>query len=91
VYSILAIELLIHFNSITGVYDIGTTGQIIPFVIGLATLWKTAIAIFAKFLLPDKSESADDSAESSDPAVGASGGSNSHEMQDLETGVATVS
>jgi len=91
VYSILAIELLIHFNSITGVYDIGTTGQIIPLVIGLATLWKTAVAIFAKFLLPEKSESADDSAEIPNPAVGASEGSKTHEVQYLETGVATVS
>ncbi|KAF4637404.1 hypothetical protein G7Y89_g680 [Cudoniella acicularis] len=45
VYSILAIELLIYFNTITGVYDLGSTGQIIPFVIGLATFWKTIIFI----------------------------------------------
>jgi hypothetical protein len=51
IYSILAIELMIRFNSITGVYDIKATGQIIPLVIGLATLWRTLIAIFTKFVV----------------------------------------
>jgi len=41
---------MIHFNSITAVYDVSATGQIIPLVIGLATLWKTLIAIFNRFL-----------------------------------------
>lgn len=67
IYSILAIELLIRFNSITGVYDLGTTGQIIPFVIGLATLWKTAIAIFEKFLLPVKEEDETEGEPREDP------------------------
>jgi hypothetical protein len=41
VYSIVNIELLIRYNQITGVYALLSTGQIIPFVIGIASLWKT--------------------------------------------------
>lgn len=40
VYSIVSIELLIRYNDITGVYTLLSTGQIIPFVIGIAGLWK---------------------------------------------------
>ena len=41
VYSIVNIELLIRYNQITGVYTLLSTGQIIPFVMGIASLWKT--------------------------------------------------
>jgi hypothetical protein len=37
-YSILSIELTISWNRISGVYDISSTGQIIPLVIGLGLL-----------------------------------------------------
>lgn len=38
VYSIVGIELTIRWNSIRDVYSINTTGQLIPFVIGLVGL-----------------------------------------------------
>ena len=41
VYSIINIELLIRYNQITGVYTLLSTGQIIPFIMGIASLWKT--------------------------------------------------
>jgi len=37
-YSVIGIEMTLYWNSITGVYTINTTGQLIPFVIGLAGL-----------------------------------------------------
>lgn len=46
VYSVLAIELTLYWNSISGVYDINSTGQLIPFVIGLLGLLKMTYAIF---------------------------------------------
>jgi hypothetical protein len=39
-YSVIGIEMTLYWNSITGVYTINTTGQLIPFVIGLAGLAK---------------------------------------------------
>jgi hypothetical protein len=39
-YSIISIELLIKHNAITGGYTLLSTGQIIPFIIGIASLWK---------------------------------------------------
>jgi hypothetical protein len=39
-YSIIGIEMTLYWNSISGVYTINTTGQLIPFVIGLACLTK---------------------------------------------------
>ena len=41
VYSIVNIELLIRYNDMTGVHTLLSTGQIIPFIMGIACLWKT--------------------------------------------------
>jgi hypothetical protein len=41
IITILAIELTLVWNEISGVYDIKTTGQLIPFVIGVLGLFKT--------------------------------------------------
>ena len=38
VYSVLGIELTLHWNGVTGVYSVGTTGQLIPLTIGLCGL-----------------------------------------------------
>ncbi len=35
---VLAAELSLRWNSLTGIYDIGSTGQLIPFIIGLLGL-----------------------------------------------------
>ena len=35
---VLAVELSLCWNSVTGIYDIGSTGQLIPFIIGLLSL-----------------------------------------------------
>lgn len=41
VLMIIAIELTLAFNSISGVYEIKSTGQLIPFIIGVCGLWST--------------------------------------------------
>ena len=35
---VLAVEFSLRWNSVTGIYDIGSTGQLIPFIIGLLGL-----------------------------------------------------
>lgn len=35
IWSILTVELTLYFNTIEGVDVLGTTGQLIPFIIGL--------------------------------------------------------
>lgn len=35
---ILAVELTLRWNSVIGIYDISSTGQLIPFIIGLLSL-----------------------------------------------------
>jgi hypothetical protein len=40
VFSIIGIEMTLYWNSISNVYTINTTGQLIPFVIGLVGLAK---------------------------------------------------
>lgn len=40
VFSNLFIELTIRWNSVTEVYQIGSTGQLIPFVVSLGSLIK---------------------------------------------------
>ncbi|KAF7502465.1 hypothetical protein GJ744_005793 [Endocarpon pusillum] len=40
-FMIVTIELTLAFNSITGVYTIKSTGQLIPFIVGLGGIWTT--------------------------------------------------
>lgn len=40
IFSILFIEMTLRWNSITEVYQIKSTGQLIPFIVGLGTLAK---------------------------------------------------
>jgi hypothetical protein len=40
VFSVIGIELTIYWNAVEGSYDIGSTGQLIPFVIGILTTVK---------------------------------------------------
>ena len=47
-FSILAIELIIYWNSISNVYNIRATGQIIPFIIGAGGLCKVVFTIFVQ-------------------------------------------
>ena len=49
IYAILAIELTIVWNGIGGVYTIQSTGQLIPFVIGLVGLFKVLHDVNFKF------------------------------------------
>jgi hypothetical protein len=48
IYSVVGIELTLYWNSINGVYTINTTGQLIPFVIGLLGLLRV---LYKPFLL----------------------------------------
>jgi len=45
IISITAIELIIRWNNITGTYNIKSTGQVIPLIIGSAGLWKVVFQI----------------------------------------------
>ena len=49
VYTILAVELMIKWNGISGVYTVRTTGQLIPFVIGVIGLFKALHDVNFKF------------------------------------------
>ena len=49
IYTILAVELTIKWNGINGVYTIRTTGQPIPFVIGVIRLCKALHDVNFKF------------------------------------------
>jgi hypothetical protein len=50
VISILAVELTLWFNSITGVYTLNSTSQLIPFLFGITQL------IFVLYKLRDRRE-----------------------------------
>lgn len=39
IWSIIAIELTLFWNGATGIYDISSTGQLIPFIIGILSLF----------------------------------------------------
>ncbi|RAH59108.1 hypothetical protein BO85DRAFT_261143 [Aspergillus piperis CBS 112811] len=49
IYSILGIELTLYWNSIRGVYSIKTTGQLIPFVIGVTGFIIVLLNILTNF------------------------------------------
>ena len=46
IWSVLAIELTLTWNDTQGIYNISSTGQLIPFIVGLAGLLKTLFALF---------------------------------------------
>ena len=58
IWSVLGIELTLYWNSISGVYTIKSTGQLIPFVIGLTGLlkigWNAVEEVSLIFLLDVK-------------------------------------
>ena len=45
VWTIITVESTLVYNSISGVYSIGTTGQLIPFIIGIVGMGKTINSI----------------------------------------------
>jgi hypothetical protein len=44
IFCILSIELALSWNKVSGVYDVGSTGQVIPLIVGLSLVinvfWK---------------------------------------------------
>jgi hypothetical protein len=38
IWSLIAIELTLFWNGVTGIYDIDSTGQLIPFITGILSL-----------------------------------------------------
>lgn len=44
VYSILAVELTLAWNHVRGVYDVSSTGQLIPLFIGLVGLVRAVLS-----------------------------------------------
>jgi hypothetical protein len=44
-WSVVAIELTLIWNHAQGVYNISSTGQLIPFIVGLAGLLKTLFSL----------------------------------------------
>ena len=53
-YSIAAVELIIKWNSISGVYNIKSTGQVIPLVIGAGAFLKVMFGIYTLRLYESK-------------------------------------
>jgi hypothetical protein len=47
VFSIIGIEMTIYWNHIDGSYDIGSTGQLIPFIIGILTSVKVLTLVLS--------------------------------------------
>jgi hypothetical protein len=45
IWSVIGIELMVHWNHISGVYVLGQTGQLIPLVIGIGSMIKTFYSI----------------------------------------------
>jgi hypothetical protein len=45
-YSILAIEITLSWNHVSGVYEVSSTGQFIPLFIGLMGVGKSLVAAF---------------------------------------------
>ena len=50
IWTILSIELTLVFNSVTSVYSIDSTGQLIPFIIGVVGMGKTMNSITVKLI-----------------------------------------
>jgi hypothetical protein len=46
IWSIMAIEFTLVWNNAEGIYIITSTGQLIPFIVGLAGLLKTLFSLF---------------------------------------------
>ncbi|KAG6356309.1 hypothetical protein INS49_015696 [Diaporthe citri] len=44
-WAVIAIEITLHWNSISGIYDIATTGQLIPFIIGIVSILRLFLAL----------------------------------------------
>lgn len=51
VWFILAVELTLAWNSVSNIYDLGSTGQLIPFIIGVMGLFRVMY-----LALPDQFE-----------------------------------
>lgn len=50
VWSILAIELTLRWNSVTDVYEVQSTGQLIPLIIGVASSMKMFNMLALKYI-----------------------------------------
>lgn len=46
IWSIAAIEFTLVWNKLQNIYNISSTGQLIPFIVGLAGLLKTLYSLF---------------------------------------------
>ena len=46
VWIVITIELTLKFNHASGIYDIDSTGQLIPFIIGIASMSKKLNALW---------------------------------------------
>lgn len=44
-WAVIAIEVTLHWNSVSGIYDIATTGQLIPFIIGVISILRLFLAL----------------------------------------------
>jgi hypothetical protein len=77
IYSIVSIKLLLRYNAITEVYTLLSTGQIIPFIIGIASLWK----VVWKILMLQVEESIQSKMESAEVATSENG----HEFAPIDS------
>lgn len=50
-FTIVAIEMIIRWNHISNAYNLGSTSQIIPLVIGVGNLWKVILSLLNELLL----------------------------------------
>lgn len=59
---VLAVELTLSWNSVSGVYDLSSTGQLIPFIIGLLGLIRAIHSVIMELLKAVRSSINQDSA-----------------------------
>ncbi|KAL8787693.1 MAG: hypothetical protein Q9195_007649 [Heterodermia aff. obscurata] len=50
VWIVVTIELTLKFNHASGIYDLDSTGQLIPFIIGIVSMGKTLNALWVDMI-----------------------------------------
>ena len=54
IYSTLSVELTLAWNNVDGIYEISSTGQFIPFLIGVLGLGRALVSAFVTHPVPSR-------------------------------------
>ena len=50
IWIVITIELTLKFNHLNDIYDLNSTGQLIPFIIGIVSMGKTLNALWVDLI-----------------------------------------